>query len=122
MDNGDGTVTDSRTGLMWPKDGTGLGYASGETKGWDDAIDWANVLELAGYADWRLPNINELKSFQEITWGHYQNQPAGNYNYFSSTTYSSQTTLVLEINFGTGIVTAGSKSGSDYVVAVRGGK
>ena len=25
-DNGDGTVTDSRTGLMWPKDATGVGY------------------------------------------------------------------------------------------------
>lgn len=79
VDNGDGTVSDLRTGLMWPKDGTGAGYASGGTKIWLEAIDWANDLSFASYTDWRLPNINELKSFQEVTWGHYQNQASGYY-------------------------------------------
>ncbi len=84
VDNGDGTVTDSRTGLMWPKDGTGAGYANQVLMTWNDAIDWAEALDFAGYADWRLPNINELKSFQEITWSYYQNQKPA--DYWSSTT------------------------------------
>ena len=86
VDNSDGTVTDSRTGLMWPKDGTGAGYYSGGTRTWNQAIDWANDLSFADQTGWRLPNINELKSFQEVTWGHYQEQPTG--YYWSSTSFA----------------------------------
>jgi hypothetical protein len=52
---------------MWPKDGTRAGYYSGGTRTWNEAIDWASGLNFAGHTDWRLPNINELKSFQEVT-------------------------------------------------------
>ncbi|MFH1245833.1 MAG: DUF1566 domain-containing protein [Candidatus Omnitrophota bacterium] len=120
QDNGDGTVTDIRTGLMWPKDGTGLGYASGGTKTWNDAIDWALGLSFAGYDDWRLPNINELLSFQQVTWGHYQGQPTG--YYWSSTTHARSTTYALDVSFGNGSVGHGGKTSSYYVVAVRGGE
>jgi hypothetical protein len=56
VDNGDGTVTDSATGLLWQQ---------GEPYYW---LDWASVLgyceglSLGGFADWRLPNIKELLS------------------------------------------------------------
>jgi len=66
-DNGDGTVTDSLTGLMWLKDGGCL------KKGWNDAlnsiIDFnTNPLRYscfgytANYTDWRMPNVRELES------------------------------------------------------------
>ncbi len=116
-DNGDGTVTDLRTGLMWPKDGLGLGY---EEKTWNDAIDWANGLDFAAYTDWRLPNINELKSFQEVTWGHYQNQGSG--YYWSSTSYPPAPSLALDVDFSTGEVRLSDKAGDRKVVAVRGGE
>ena len=67
-DNGDGTVTDNLTGLMWLKDAGCLGSTS-----WDDAL-WkikhfnANPGSYtcggytATYSDWALPNVNELES------------------------------------------------------------
>ncbi len=61
-DHGDGTITDNVTGLMWPKDGTGLGCFNGQTTTWEDAIDYCESLTLAGYTDWRLPNVRELLS------------------------------------------------------------
>ncbi len=120
VDNGDGTVTDSRTGLMWPKDGTGAGYYSGAVRTWNEAIDWAIGLSFAGYTDWRLPNINELKSFQEVTWGRYQNQPTG--SYWSSTSNADDPSYALYVYFCYGGVRSLDKTDSYYVVAVRGGE
>lgn len=62
-DNGDGTVTDNATNLMWPKDADGAGGNGGIKLDWNDAIDWANALEFAGHDDWRLPNVTEMFSF-----------------------------------------------------------
>lgn len=58
VDNGDGTVTDAMTGLMWTADAA-LG-GSGLT--WEEAIGYAAALTVGGHDDWRLPNINELAS------------------------------------------------------------
>jgi len=61
-DHGDGTVTDNVTGLMWPKDGSGLGCWNSQTSSWAEAINYCETLEFAGHLDWRLPNIRELAS------------------------------------------------------------
>ena len=55
IDNGDGTVTDQRTGLMWQKD-----TAPG-TYSWQNAMEYCEKLDLAGHTDWRLPNEVELR-------------------------------------------------------------
>ncbi len=55
-DNGDGTVTDNITGLMWQK-----GYSEVK-RTFSQAVEEANDFELAGYTDWRLPTIKELYS------------------------------------------------------------
>jgi hypothetical protein len=55
QDNGDGTVTDLVSGLMWQKD-------PGEKMSYDDAAAAADTFRLAGYDDWRLPTIKELYS------------------------------------------------------------
>jgi len=54
-DNGDGTVTDTNTGLMWQQD-------PGDKKSFDEAVAGADEFTLAGYDDWRLPTIKELYS------------------------------------------------------------
>lgn len=55
-DNGDGTVTDLNTGLMWQQ------ADDGTARNWEDALAFAEDLELAGYDDWRLPDAHELQS------------------------------------------------------------
>ncbi len=59
--NGDGTVTDPNTGLMWQEE-----TAPGDFI-WKDALVYSENLTLAGYSDWRLPNINELKTIVDYT-------------------------------------------------------
>ena len=56
-DNGDGTITDLKTGLMWQKTpdlASKLTFA--------EAGAGAGKLRLAGHRDWRLPTIKELYS------------------------------------------------------------
>lgn len=56
IDNGDGTITDNATGLMWQQ------VDDGTTYDWQEALAMADASELAGYTDWRLPNTKELQS------------------------------------------------------------
>jgi len=51
-------VIDHATGLIWEDNG---GYKS-KNLYWSQAIDYCNNLTLGSYDDWRLPNINELRS------------------------------------------------------------
>lgn len=54
-DNGDGTITDNITGLMWQQD-------PGDKMYYTDALWGSDDFTLAGYSDWRLPTIKELYS------------------------------------------------------------
>ncbi|QXE90370.1 DUF1566 domain-containing protein [Geomonas subterranea] len=74
-DNGDQTITDKLTGLMWEKNAYKGNYdkaANGVIVGtstWQTALDTAayyNSISYLGHSDWRLPNINELKSLVNI--------------------------------------------------------
>jgi Protein of unknown function (DUF1566)/Secretion system C-terminal sorting domain len=60
-DNGDGTITDNATGLMWTQDDDGQGM------NWADALSYAEAFELVGKTDWRLPNAKELQSILDYT-------------------------------------------------------
>lgn len=61
VDNGDGTITDLATGLMWLQDD------SGEGMNWEDALDYAGGLTVSGYSDWRLPDVKELQSILDYS-------------------------------------------------------
>jgi len=52
--NNNGTITDTKTGLMWQRE---LYF---QNMNWYKATDYAKKLRLAGFSDWRLPTINEL--------------------------------------------------------------
>ncbi len=62
-DNGNGTVTDKVTGLMWQQD-------MGKKIAWDKAITQAQQSRLAGHTDWRMPTIKELYSLILFTGRH----------------------------------------------------
>ena len=75
IDNSDGTVTDTRTGLMWMRcamgqtwdgatcSGIALDYAWNSA--WNSAI--AEHITFAGHSDWRVPDIDELLSIVDPT-------------------------------------------------------
>lgn len=61
VDNGDSTITDIATGLMWMKEDSKVGM------NWEDALHYADTLTYAGYSDWRLPNAKELQSIVDYS-------------------------------------------------------
>lgn len=69
IDNGDGTITDTATNLMWRKWAYGRNQSTGA--GGSSPIDWNAAIDLmgdshAGYSDWRLPNFLELLSIMNF--------------------------------------------------------
>jgi hypothetical protein len=66
IDNGDGTVSDSNTGLLWIREDVWQLQERWVT--WDEARDFTNALannEFCGLANWRLPTIDEARSLYD---------------------------------------------------------
>ena len=102
-DNGDGTVTDKVTGLMWQK------TDSGEST-WDAAVAGAATLGLAGYSDWRLPTPAEALSILNndrnpaLDPGVFVNNAGGTPDYrWTSDIYASDASRVWSTNAGGGL-------------------
>ncbi len=63
IDNGDGTITDTNTGMMWTKKDS---YADlGKCLNWNDSGSYVGRLSTGGYNDWRMPTVQELKKILE---------------------------------------------------------
>lgn len=64
VDNDDGTVTDTCTGLMWQKDTADVDGDGRSTDAdrliWCEALEYCTNLTFAGYDDWRLSSVREL--------------------------------------------------------------
>jgi hypothetical protein len=75
-DNGDGTVTDADTGLMWLKESfPRTGTPETTLKTWKQAMLWGNSLSFAGYNDWRLPSALEVASgVPDLLWNSVNNE------------------------------------------------
>lgn len=97
-DNGDGTVTDLSTGLIWKKCvegliGTDCSIGNADLLTWQDALQRGADAEFAGSAQWRLPNKKELMSLVEdrcvdpaINGTFFPNTPVG--EFWSSSPYA----------------------------------
>jgi hypothetical protein len=124
LNNGDGTLTDQLTGLMWLQDGNCIHSqypAFDDIDAQDGKVSWPKLLEFvagvnddtyvncsAGYADWRLPNINELESLNHaenyndwLTGFGFINAPDSSY---SSTSSHGDPSSKLFLNFYSGAV------------------
>jgi len=125
-DNGDGTTTDNRTGLMWAKDGSGAGCNNGAALNWENAGLFCQNLTFATYTDWRLPNAKELFSLVKfegtapfIDQTSFPNTVSD--YYWTSTTCVPGTTNAVSVTFNKGYVDYNDKTNTIYVRPVRGG-
>ncbi|MGM0442395.1 MAG: DUF1566 domain-containing protein [Elusimicrobiota bacterium] len=129
VDNGDGTVRDILTGLVWLKDADD--FHNGNNMLWEVAISSCESFAYAGYSDWRLPNIKELSSifsFEGDT-PYIVDSPFINVKasyYWSSTTdvgsYNvSGDTDAMRVSFYYGTVNGYEKDTPLLVYPVRGG-
>ena len=85
--HGDGTVTDTATGLVWQRCSLGQSWngstctGNASTYTWQGALQQGDSNSLAGYSDWRLPNRKELRSI--VAYDRYN--PAINTTVFPNT-------------------------------------
>ncbi|MGH8475988.1 MAG: IPTL-CTERM sorting domain-containing protein [Methylococcales bacterium] len=130
-----GVVVHQGTGLMWARcslgqtwsptthrcDGTAASYT------WTQALEAANHSTLAGYTDWRVPNLKEMTSITERRCF----DPAINENIFpgtptvffwSASTYHSDPNSAWNVYSFNGVDHVGPKSGTNWVRLVRGGR
>ena len=148
-DNGDQSVTDNLTGLIWAKDANlmktrdpllygqttydGAGIPTtipGNT--WQQALDYVKKLNTEiylGHNDWRLPNINELASIKNIgqsnqaTWLNGQEFANVQFNaYWSTTNYTYDTSGDWVVSMNTGVTDGINKTSFYHVWPVRFGQ
>jgi hypothetical protein len=120
QDNGNGTVTDEMTGLMWQADET-------LPLNWKQALAYCGKLELGGLTDWRLPTIKELSTLVDES----NINPAidtaffpatGSAPYWTSTTFNGHPGFAWYVRFDNGLEYNGGYKGRRYFIrAVRGG-
>ncbi len=118
-DNGNSTNKDNLTGLTWQQ------VPNSDSLTWENALAYAENLVLAGYSDWRLPNIKELQSINDERLVSPSVSPAffktiGVKNYWSSTTLPNQTTRAWYLSTQFGITTYELKTARLAVICVRG--
>ena len=148
-DNGDGTITDKVTRLMWEKksDDGGL-HDKDNAYPWSSAVtdtiwDWLDDVNAEGgkgfahHRDWRIPNVKELQSiidyenFTPAVASAFNTNCGGNTvftgsctaasNYWSSSTNANNPGNAWNVDFNNGNVNNDDKSNPLYVRAVRGG-
>ena len=129
VDNGDGTISDKVTGLMWVKDSTGAGCNNGNLISWANALTFCKNLNFAGHTDWRLPNAMELFSIFDfsvnnpaINTAYFTNMQSGNPQYWTGTFVKAYETegYKWEACYGSGRMDEGTGA-TCYVRPVRGG-
>ena len=110
VDNGDGTVTDNITGLMWQK-------ATAAPRDWNRAMSYADGLSLGGHSDWQLPSRHKLEGLYDSPCKNMMDVKKD--FYWSSTTCEYVTDFVWRITFLDGYGDNRRNTYHYYVRAVR---
>jgi hypothetical protein len=129
-DNGDGTVTDNLTGLIWLKNancGGNMNWANALTYSSGLASGSCGLTDDSFAGDWRLPNVRELYSLIDFS-NQHPALPSGHLftgvqasSYWSSTTYAIYTGYAWDVSMYDGLVYTSNKDYGYYVWPVRGG-
>ena len=116
--NGDGTVTDVASGLIWQQQDDSIARTQA------NAITYCQELSLAGNNNWRLPNIKELTSIVDyraenpsIDAAAFPNTTSS--GYWSASNRASSLSAAWAVDFFRGLVLSGIKTSGLYVRCVR---
>jgi hypothetical protein len=119
-DNGDSTVTDTKTRLVWQQ-------TPGSQRNWTSSLTYCEDLTLGSLSDWRLPNIKELGSIVDLSvrlpsidGTAFPNSGEG--GYWSSTTRTDEGSYASFVDFSNGGQDTEGKTSSNSVRCVRGGQ
>jgi hypothetical protein len=124
--NGDGTVTDNLTGLIWQQNGMAQNPIA-----WQQQLAYCEGLTLAGRTDWRVPNVKEMASLilpeRACVWddnyfiASCSTSTASVYSYYVTSTTRVDNPAEVWVIINDGRIMTRSKTGSTYVRCVRGG-
>jgi hypothetical protein len=149
VDNGDGTITDRNTGLIWEKKSDdGSLHDKDDLYSWSangaeetiwDWLDDLNAAAFAGHRDWRIPNVKELASLVDYEATSPAVHPvfdtgctagctvltcsctAKRANYWTSTSVADESIYAWLVDFNGGAVFSIIRTDHFRVRAVRGG-
>ena len=118
IDNGNGSVTDTATGLTWQQQDDNVGRTHA------NAITYCQDLSLAGKSDWRLPNIKELTSLVDYRVDRPSIDeakfPNTNFTgYWSASSRARNSASAWDVNFSDGNVISSDKTFNFFVRCVR---
>ena len=132
--NGDGTVTDPNTGLVWMRCSWGQTWTgsacTGSTKRYtfDQAVALNGKISFAGHSDWRVPSHEQLRSIvvvnitrpgPSINVSAFPNTES--YGYWSSTVHPHHPNFAWFVDFDSGGSNGGGHASPMLVRLVRGG-
>ena len=118
-DDASNTVSDSQTQLQWQDDITNYSESgAGNSRYWQDSVNYCDTLVLDTYTDWRLPSVTELSSIADNT----LNNPAMSEvfvnfyasSFWSSTSRVSETDDAYAVSFSSSSVGSSDKNHNKY--------
>jgi hypothetical protein len=121
VDNGDGTIFDTDTGVMWLQNANHFN----DTFEWQDSVDVCAALDFAGHNDWRLPTVKEIISLIDygennpvLPKGHPFKNVQSDF-YWSASSYVPDPHYAWGVYMGSGTVNYNHRSYNGYVWPVR---
>ncbi|MCX7178675.1 MAG: DUF1566 domain-containing protein [Proteobacteria bacterium] len=133
-DNGNGTVTDSTTGLIWMRCSMGQAWTGSTCTGtastytWDQSNALTGTVSFGGRSDWRMPNIRELQTIVDRTRYNlaidptaFPNSPSPSY-FWSSSVFIDDSGRAWYVDFYQGFAFVQSRYYDGPVRLVRSGQ
>lgn len=121
-DNGDGTVTDIETGLMWVRNAN----IAHRSMNWEDAMKYCEEINLQGFQDWRLPTKSDFLGLIDkegidvaLPPGHPFSEVVKFGDYWTSSINPLGPMYSYVVNVGNGSTRFSSKNKMGFVWAVR---
>ncbi len=136
----DGTVIDTQTGLMWMRCALGQTWNGETCQGEAETMNWETACQqkgdgFAGYTDWRIPMIEELKTLVDMSQSGLKLHPqlfpfafesAGKQiqgkGYWSGSPYANYSDFAWGVGFGYGSGSNYDRNSYRHVRLVRGGQ